>query len=75
MKKKVLEPHSFAILGGGALLMDRKDNSGGPDVGSSNVSKRGKFIYRRCTLQFIGAGPLSGSDLKRFLKVVFATFT
>ncbi len=30
-KNKVLEPHSFAILSGGALLMDRKDNSGGPD--------------------------------------------
>ena len=30
-KNKVLEPHSFAILGGGALLMDRKCDSGGPD--------------------------------------------
>ena len=30
-KNKVLEPHSFAILGGGALLMNRKDDSGGPD--------------------------------------------
>ncbi len=30
-KNKVLEPHSFAMLGGGALLMNRKDKSGGPD--------------------------------------------
>ena len=30
-KNKVLEPHSFAILAGGALLMDWKENSGGPD--------------------------------------------
>ena len=27
---KVLEPHSFAILHAGALLMDRPDDSGGP---------------------------------------------
>lgn len=30
-KNKVLEPHSFAVLSGGALLMDRKNESGGPD--------------------------------------------
>jgi hypothetical protein len=30
-KNRVLEPHSFAILGGGALLMDREDDSDGPD--------------------------------------------
>ncbi len=30
-KNKVLEPHSFAILEGGALLMDRRSKSGGPD--------------------------------------------
>jgi hypothetical protein len=30
-KNKVLEPHSFAVLEGGALLMNRKTNSGGPD--------------------------------------------
>ena len=27
---KVLEPHSFAILGGGALLVDRRNDYGGP---------------------------------------------
>jgi hypothetical protein len=30
-KHKVHEPHSFAVLAGGALLMDRKNDSGGPD--------------------------------------------
>jgi hypothetical protein len=30
-ENKVLEPHSFATLSGGAMLMDRKDRSGGPD--------------------------------------------
>ena len=30
-KNKVLEPHSFALLGGGALLMDRDEDSGGSD--------------------------------------------
>jgi hypothetical protein len=29
-KRKVLEPHSMAVLGVGALLMDRKNDSGGP---------------------------------------------
>jgi len=29
-EKKVWEPHSMAILSAGALLMDRKANSGGP---------------------------------------------
>ncbi len=26
-----MEPHSFAMLGGGTLLMNRKNNSGGSD--------------------------------------------
>lgn len=30
-KNKVLEPHSFAILAGGALVVDREEGSGGPD--------------------------------------------
>ena len=30
-KNKVLEPHSFAALNGGAMLMDRKRKNGGPD--------------------------------------------
>ncbi len=38
-KNKVLEPHSFAMLGGGALLMNRKDNSGGPN------DKMDGFLY------------------------------
>jgi hypothetical protein len=29
-KNKVLEPHSFAYIGGGALFMDRIEDSGGP---------------------------------------------
>ncbi|WDP91819.1 MAG: hypothetical protein HUN04_19750 [Desulfobacter sp.] len=29
-KRKVFEPHSFAVLSAGALLMNRKDDSGGP---------------------------------------------
>jgi hypothetical protein len=29
-KRKVLEPHSFAFIDGGALLMDRLEDSGGP---------------------------------------------
>ncbi|MBN1909761.1 MAG: hypothetical protein JW818_08480 [Pirellulales bacterium] len=29
-ERKVLEPHSMAILSAGALLMDRKTDSGGP---------------------------------------------
>jgi len=29
-KRNVLEPHSMAVLGVGALLMDRKNDSGGP---------------------------------------------
>jgi len=30
-KNKVFEPHSFAVLGGGALLMDRKRDYGSSD--------------------------------------------
>ena len=30
-KNKVLEPHSFAVIDGGALLINREDDSGGPD--------------------------------------------
>ncbi len=30
-KNKVLEPHSFAALTSGAMLMDRKGENGGPD--------------------------------------------
>jgi hypothetical protein len=30
-KNKVLEPHSFAVMGGGALLMDSNDDAGDPD--------------------------------------------
>ena len=30
-KNKLLEPHSFAILAGGALLMNRKEKFGAPD--------------------------------------------
>ncbi|MBI5694861.1 MAG: hypothetical protein HZC51_03835 [Nitrospirae bacterium] len=30
-RSKVCEPNSFAALSGGALLMDRQDDSGGPD--------------------------------------------
>ncbi len=30
-KAKVLEPHTFIVLSGGSCLMDRKEDSGGPD--------------------------------------------
>lgn len=30
-QSRILEPNSFAALSGGALLMDRQINSGGPD--------------------------------------------
>ena len=30
-KNKVFEPHSFAMLGGGALFLNRNRDSGGPD--------------------------------------------
>jgi hypothetical protein len=30
-KRKVFEPHSMAILSGGAMLMDRRRKNGGPD--------------------------------------------
>lgn len=30
-KNKVFEPHSFAVLSGGAMLMDKKRENGGPD--------------------------------------------
>ena len=29
-KRKVLEPHSFAVIGGGSFLMDRLEDSGKP---------------------------------------------
>jgi len=31
-KNKVLEPHSFAVLSGNALLMDRKEDCGSADA-------------------------------------------
>ncbi len=30
-KNKVLEPHSFVVIAGGAFLMNREEDSGGPD--------------------------------------------
>jgi hypothetical protein len=30
-KNKVFEPHSFAVLSGGAMLMDKTRENGGPD--------------------------------------------
>ncbi len=38
-KNKVLEPHSFAHIGGGALLYDRKEDSGQPH------DDMGGFLY------------------------------
>jgi hypothetical protein len=41
-KNKVFEPHSFAVLDGGALLMNRKKDEGGP---SPNMDGFLNFIW------------------------------
>lgn len=41
-KNKVLEPHPFVTIGGGACLMDRQTSCGGPD---NNMDG---FLYFAC---------------------------